>query len=227
MAAYSSVTWTTGDIITETKLDNMVSNDRSENAHESGLELLNNTAVQGKDSGGTLRELLKINASDELILGNSTNLNKMLAVQTNAAQYRTLLNKAAAQSITSGSFQVVNFGSGSEVIDTGSMHSTSVNTSRITIPSDGAGAYLVYASIIWAASAAGNRRIVSILVDGSSANPTIRQDQGPVGSGITVVNAAGFVNVTGGQYLEVNVYQDSGSPINVDVSSSFSAIKIA
>lgn len=37
MATYVSVTWTSGDIITEAKLDNMVSNDQAEDAHPSFL----------------------------------------------------------------------------------------------------------------------------------------------------------------------------------------------
>jgi hypothetical protein len=43
MANYAEVTWTGGDIITEAKLDNMVSNDRAEDAHESGVYLLNSS----------------------------------------------------------------------------------------------------------------------------------------------------------------------------------------
>lgn len=43
MSNYASVTWTGGDTITEAKLDNMVANDRAEDAHESGLYMLNST----------------------------------------------------------------------------------------------------------------------------------------------------------------------------------------
>lgn len=43
MSNYAAVTWTSGDIITEAKLDNMVSNDRAEDAHESGLYMVNST----------------------------------------------------------------------------------------------------------------------------------------------------------------------------------------
>ncbi len=43
MANYIAVTWTGGDTITEVKLDNMVSNDRAEDAHESGLYMVNAT----------------------------------------------------------------------------------------------------------------------------------------------------------------------------------------
>lgn len=43
MANYAAVTWTGGDIITEAKLDNMVSNDRAEDAHEAGVYMLNSS----------------------------------------------------------------------------------------------------------------------------------------------------------------------------------------
>ena len=43
MANYATVTWTGGDTITEAKLDNMVANDRAEDAHESGVYMLNST----------------------------------------------------------------------------------------------------------------------------------------------------------------------------------------
>lgn len=43
MANYVTVTWTGGDTITEAKLDNMVANDRAEDAHESGVYMLNST----------------------------------------------------------------------------------------------------------------------------------------------------------------------------------------
>lgn len=51
---YVNVSWTTGDTLTEAKLDNMVANDRAEDAHESGLYMLNSTGIiKFKDSGGT------------------------------------------------------------------------------------------------------------------------------------------------------------------------------
>ena len=43
MANYTEVTWTGGDIITEAKMDNMVANDRAEDAHEAGIYLLNSS----------------------------------------------------------------------------------------------------------------------------------------------------------------------------------------
>lgn len=79
MANYVSVTWTTGDIITETKLDNMVANDRSENAHATGVYLDNNSPIQSKDSGATLRDILKITSGNVVNLGNNS-LNQIKAL---------------------------------------------------------------------------------------------------------------------------------------------------
>lgn len=59
---YVSVTWTTGDVITEAKLDNMVANDRAVDAMYNGVELTeradpdtpdtNKIHVYAKDNGG-------------------------------------------------------------------------------------------------------------------------------------------------------------------------------
>ena len=55
MANYAEVTWTGGDIITEAKLDNMVSNDRAEDAHESGVYLLNSSGkIQFRNASSAL-----------------------------------------------------------------------------------------------------------------------------------------------------------------------------
>lgn len=55
MANYVDVTWTGGDIITEAKLDNMVSNDRAEDAHESGVYMLNTSGkIQFRNAASAL-----------------------------------------------------------------------------------------------------------------------------------------------------------------------------
>lgn len=53
--AYTTVTWTAGDIITEAKLDSMVANDQSYDAHAAqGLEL-DETTTPSTPSSGTVR----------------------------------------------------------------------------------------------------------------------------------------------------------------------------
>lgn len=66
---YTSVVWTTGDVITEAKLDNMVANDQAYDAHSAqGLLLDNAKAYCSKDSGGTARDLMRLNSSNILEL---------------------------------------------------------------------------------------------------------------------------------------------------------------
>lgn len=66
MSNYVAVTWTGGDTITEAKLDNMVANDRAEDAHESGVYLLNST--------GKLKFKNASNANDAEIYEDSNNI---------------------------------------------------------------------------------------------------------------------------------------------------------
>jgi hypothetical protein len=55
MSNYIDVTWTGGDIITEAKMDNMVANDRAENAHEGGIYMLNSSGkIQFRNASGIL-----------------------------------------------------------------------------------------------------------------------------------------------------------------------------
>lgn len=72
---YTSVTWTTGDVITEAKLDNMVANDQAYDSHAAQGILLNNTRpIMGKDSGGTNQIIAGIDSDDYLYIGD-TDLN--------------------------------------------------------------------------------------------------------------------------------------------------------
>jgi hypothetical protein len=72
MAAYTPTTWTAGDTITEAKLDAMVANDQSEDAHAAnGYIADNNVAYKAKDAGGTAREIAKVDASSVLKIGSS------------------------------------------------------------------------------------------------------------------------------------------------------------
>ncbi len=67
MSAYVSVVWTTGDVLTETKLDNMVSNDQSETAHSAnGMIMNNNVAYSAKQAGGSTKDVMKLGTDDIL-----------------------------------------------------------------------------------------------------------------------------------------------------------------
>ena len=68
---YTAVTWTAGDVITEAKLDLMVANDQAYDSHSAqGLLLNNEKALAGKNSGGTAKNMWKINSDDEQVGGD-------------------------------------------------------------------------------------------------------------------------------------------------------------
>ncbi len=70
-ATYSAVSWTVGDVLTEAKLDAMVSNDRAYDSHApNGILLNNNIGYFQIDTGGTNRELLNLTSGDVVNVGN-------------------------------------------------------------------------------------------------------------------------------------------------------------
>ena len=70
---YSAVIWTAGDILTEAKLDNMVANDQAYDSHkDQGLLLANAKALAGKVTGGTNYNLIMINGSNLMEIGDAS-----------------------------------------------------------------------------------------------------------------------------------------------------------
>jgi hypothetical protein len=88
------------------------------------------------------------------------------------------------------------------------MHDTATNNSRITIPL--AGVYHIGAFGDWGASAVGQRQ-VRILLNGT----TILAISGVIASAaVTVHSAALDYAFVAGDYIELNVFQDSGGNLN-------------
>jgi len=100
MANYATVTWTGGDTITEAKLDNMVANDRAEDAHESGVYFLNSTGkAQFRNASGVLDAQIYEDSNNVLQfvrgaggfagldINLATQLRGNIAVGTNKAQF--------------------------------------------------------------------------------------------------------------------------------------------
>lgn len=82
---YAPVTWTTGDTITETKLDNMVANDQAYDSHASnGYLSNNNVGFYQKDSGAVNRLVANLDGSDVLNIGDSAQAgNTLIQAGTN------------------------------------------------------------------------------------------------------------------------------------------------
>jgi hypothetical protein len=106
----------------------------------------------------------------------------------------------------------------SENYDTDSFHSTSSNTSRLTIPTGKGGKYEVTAFVQWDNNATGFRIVVIYL-------------NGTYNKSIAVETSSGYLGQPGsytmtlaaGDYIEIYVYQNSGSARNCDENKYFQA----
>lgn len=142
----------------------------------------------------------------------NTNLRDNMAwVATDSPCCRAYNN--AAISISSGSSTALTFNS--ERYDNAAMHSTSVNTGRITIPTGGGGKYLIGCVIEWNTAAGGNYRDVRIRNNGTTYHAGATTT--PIGgAGSPLCAPVGAWAYSAADYAEVVVAQDSGGAINVN-----------
>lgn len=129
------------------------------------------------------------------------------------------LTRTASQTITHDAATKVTWDS--EVADTDGMHSTSSNTSRITIQR--AGIYLVSAYIRWENNPYSNVR-VEVFIN-NSATLTAEKHTNMSGTETPRVQVAGVAKLAAGDYLEVEVqHVNTGtSSRNISQNSKFSA----
>ena len=122
------------------------------------------------------------------------------------------LYKTATQSIAHSTSVFMTWEN--EYLDTNAFHSTSTNTSRITIPTGKAGVYLVFANIVWASNATGQRS-VHIWKNGAALfSSDIAVENNPNTTGSQAQNLMLFANCSVADYLEVRVTQNSGGNLN-------------
>lgn len=121
-------------------------------------------------------------------------------------------NSANISHVTSGTEQTVTFNS--ELYDSGGLHSTSANTSRLTAPITGL--YDIGASIRFASNATGYRYIY-LLLNGATA---IIVHSVPAANGIvTVLPVSTHYQLAAGDYVEVVANQTSGGALNLQAGA--------
>jgi hypothetical protein len=126
-----------------------------------------------------------------------------------------LVFNAANQNITSGAFNNPTWDS--EVYDTDAIHSTSVNTSRLTVPSPYTKVELL-GRMEMAAAAGGTVRAVDITKNGSGAYAGYaRVDStsfsGTINTRIQVQTP--MLDVVAGDFFEMRPFQDTGAGVNL------------
>jgi len=119
----------------------------------------------------------------------------------------------AVQSIGSASHTALTFNA--EEWDADALHSTGANTSRITIPTGGAGVWWVHLNAMWAPNATG-QRIARFYKNGAAVGPVAYV----VGAATYEMahNLVGLITVADADYLEAFVYQNSGG--NLDIGAA-------
>ena len=114
----------------------------------------------------------------------------------------------------------------SEVEDTGTLHSTSTNTSRITVPI--AGKYLVTGAITFAFHATGDRT-AKLYKGGANFKFLGGCKSAASGSTGTGISFAQRVTLAANDYLEIFVYQSSGGALNIvgDAAGIWTSFNVA
>ena len=128
------------------------------------------------------------------------------------------------QTISNNTGTTVNLGN--ETYDTDGFHSTSTNTSRMTIPSGKNGYYLVIGKIGYFSNTTGARQ-VRLLKNGTiiEFNSAASAGAGAAGNK-TVYSSSAIINCAVGDYIEMAAYQDSGGNLNLDGSSDTTSLTI-
>ena len=159
---------------------------------------------------------------DERFLLIGQTANSALLGKLKSAPYGCVLKRTATQSISNATNEVITFPSGSttEELDDDSFHDGATNTSRLTVPTGGAGWYDIGACVQFAANTTG-RRETWIELNGSAGTGTpilmVAQDAPPTAQ--AVLNPSGFYLLAAGDYLTLNVYQNSTVALNVQANN--------
>lgn len=121
------------------------------------------------------------------------------------------------QSITTDTWTAVAFDG--ETWDTGSLHSTVTNNSRITVPV--AGKYVVQGLAMFAGGSTGTARYIALALNGSR----ILQAQADAPDTNNYArNIGDILNLAANDYLELHVYQATGGNLNVVANAAYLSV---
>ena len=131
-----------------------------------------------------------------------------------ATQARSAAYRSTTQSISNAAWVSLAFDA--NAYDYGPVHSTSTNTTRFTAPATGE--YHVVGQVTFSADSTGQRGI-RIIKNGTVATAYTLVDA-TGGSHHTYLNASASVEMTAGDYVEIQVYQNRGSSLNTVAATS-------
>jgi hypothetical protein len=130
------------------------------------------------------------------------------------------MTKNAVQSIPNATWTAITFQV--EEFDTDAFHSTSSNTSRITIPTGLAGKYLLTGSVVWEVNTTGIRAI-AIYKNGASVKDVFLNL--PSTTFGTIQGFSIVVDASVSDYIELFTYQSCGTAMNIDQGTTQTAFQ--
>lgn len=176
-------------------------------AIEAGL--LNGTAPV--NSSRITAPALSVSAGSTLttlsVFGGSTFAGQITAT----AQPRASAYASAAQSVNNDTETALTLDT--EDFDVGGLHSTSVNSNRMTIASGGDGLYAVTGQATFAANATGYRALY-VRVNGAQVGQVLISG-GHSAATVTILNATALVSLVATDYVELAVRHTAGAALNV------------
>lgn len=130
-------------------------------------------------------------------------------------QPRAVVFNSATQAVADSTTTAITFDS--ETTDVGAIHSTSANTSRLTVPTGGDGFYLATAYIYFASNATGVRTLLL-----NKAGTTVQSVSGPgnTAANPTSVHISWMGTLAAADYLELFAFQTSGGSLNIGNASN-------
>jgi hypothetical protein len=164
-----------------------------------------------RDAGGDVVELAV--GADTQVLTLAGGLPSWAAAASGSTTFYCLLSKQANQAVAASAS--ITFGAGSEIYDAEGFHDTVVNSERMTVPTGGAGLYIIGCNVLWDSNTSGGRQNDLHLYDDSTATDV------KIGSAI---NASGAQNANPAtlsviwpleedDYIYIGVFESStGSP---------------
>lgn len=131
--------------------------------------------------------------------------------------------KASAQSISNNTVTAVTWDA--EDFDSDAFHSTSTNTSRLTIPSGKAGKYLITGTLFWSGSDLDESRSILIYKNGAIWRYIDQMQAVNVTNRRTGQSFSTVMDLAVADYVEIYAWQTSGS--SLDLTHDFNLITFA
>lgn len=125
------------------------------------------------------------------------------------------LSNSSGQTLSNNTHTAITFSA--EAIDTNGFHSTSSNTSRITIPAGYAGKYYIYGNVTYDSNSSG-RRTTNIYKNGASVTNGQGGTRNTFGqTDLQTQQVANILDLAVGDYVELFAYQNTGGSLTINI----------